>query len=365
MNRVNYEHGILQVMSTIRTYVGISSYFDEDQDIKTWFDQHQFQQVIVLLIDGMGAYQIDNYATQDGFFKKHMLKSVDTVYPPTTVAATTAVQTGKAPCTTGWLAWQQYMRDINQHVIMFFNSDYYSETLLNSTYSYDTFPIKNMVEECSEKGIHAKEIFPSWREQGAKDFQDMCNKLVEESKTQEMKYIYAYWDEYDSYMHDHGASDAGSISMLQDYDKILERTMKNLDANTGLMIIADHGHIDIKSKYLIEYPDILECLQVLPAFETRTLNFFVKEEYKEVFVDRFTKHFKDEFILLRKQEVLDSNLFGFGDKHERFEEQIGDYIACAIKDVQLAYDKHYDLKGHHAGMTKEEIEIPVILYNKM
>lgn len=360
----NYEHGILQAINTIRDYVGITTYYKNDKDIKNWIDTYKLNQIVVLLIDGMGAHQIDKYGKDDGFLKSNFIKKIDTVYPPTTVAATTAIQTGKSPCETGWLAWQQYFKNEHEHVIMFFNEDYYTKKKSKKKLPLKIFPIINMVEECKQNGICSKQIFTSWYEHGATSFQNLCDRIVHESMTQECKYIYAYWDEYDSIMHDYGASHTKSIKMLNDFDEILKNTMTALDSRTGLMIIADHGHINVRSKYLIDYPDLLDCLSVLPAFETRTVNFFVKFDKKEIFNKLFHSYFGDSFYLFSKDEVLQHHLFGKGKEHMYFRDMIGDYIACAFDDIQLLYDREYELKGHHAGMTKEEIEIPLILYNK-
>lgn len=358
----DYEHGILQAVNTIRNKIGLPCYYQMDALVEQWLSDHQFQQVMILLIDGMGYDQVESYCKADGFLKTHLAKPIDTVYPPTTVAATTAVLTGKAPCETGWLAWNQYFSSIDRHAVMFFNEDHYSELPLDDPmFSYHQFPITTMVEECCSCGIQARELFPSWRTPGMDSFAKLCREIVKESKQQSNRFVYAYWDEYDSFMHDHGASHPDSIRMLQEYDELLESTMSELSNQTGLMIIADHGHIDVVSKHLIEYPDLLDCFAHLPAFEARTLNFFIKEDKKERFQTLFLSAFGEDFKLLTKQEVLDQQLFGKGCAHARFEEMLGDFIACATGSVELTYQASFDLKGHHAGMTKEEIEIPLIL----
>ncbi|MGX8852421.1 alkaline phosphatase family protein [Amedibacillus sp. YH-ame10] len=359
----NYEHSIVQVMNTIRKNYGITTYHNFDNDIENWIDQHKFDQIIVLLIDGMGDYQIHEYCDENGFLNTHRLKKIDTVYPPTTVAATTAILTGRMPCSTGWLGWQQYISKYDFHVQMFSNKDFYDNTkTIKRNFSYESFPISTMIDECNKKGIKADSIFPSWRKNGAVDFQDLCNRIVQESKHKNNKFIYAYWDEYDSFMHDYGASHNESIKMLNRFDKILENTMQDLEEGTGLMIIADHGHIDVECKFLIDYPDIIDCLRVLPSFEPRTINFFIKEDKKKLFEKLFIKYFGKDFYLLSKEEVYKNNLFGIGEKNDKFDSLIGDFVACAFHNIQIEYDKDLKLKGNHAGMSNEEIEIPLILY---
>ena len=40
-------------------------------------------------------------------------------------------------------------------------------------------PVTNMIEECIQKGIQASSIYPAWRENGAKNFQELCDKVIE------------------------------------------------------------------------------------------------------------------------------------------------------------------------------------------
>ena len=78
----DYEKGILSTMNAIRAYVGLDTYQKLDDELYAWLQGHSFQQVVVMLIDGMGAYQIDRYCEENGFFKTYQRKIVDTVYPP-------------------------------------------------------------------------------------------------------------------------------------------------------------------------------------------------------------------------------------------------------------------------------------------
>ena len=362
---LNYKKNILQVMNAVRAYEGISVYHEEDEDIKQWLHKHKFQQVIVLLIDGMGTQSMKNYCISNGFLNSHYAKSVSTVYPPTTVAATTAVLTGKAPCETAWLGWHQYFKDIDKHLLMFLNSDFYSnESYKNKNYTYEQVPILPMVEECNRKGIQAKEIYPAFREDGVSSFEELCGRLYNESKKQDTSYIYAYWDAYDTICHMKGKSDKKSIQVLRDIDMHLSKLGLSLSKDTGLIVLADHGQIEVESKYLIDYPEIIECLQTLPSIETRTLSFHIKDGYQKLFEERFTKHFQDCFVLFTREEVIQQHIFGYGTKHPKFYDFLGDYIACATSNIDLVYNEEYKLKGNHAGTTREELEIPIVLYPK-
>lgn len=136
--------------------------------------------------------------------------------------------------------------------------------------------------------------------------------------------------------------------------------------DTLLIITADHGHIDGRNIAITDYPDILDCLIRLPSIEPRALNLFVKEEKKQEFEKRFHKEFGNDFVLLNKQEVYESKLFGYGKPHKNVDAMIGDYLAVAVSDLTIFNTKEEaeNFKGVHAGYTKEELMIPLIVIEK-
>jgi hypothetical protein len=105
----------------------------------------------------------------------------------------------------------------------------------------------------------------------------------------------------------------------------------------------------------------------LPAFlESRCLSFWVKEDMKEEFEKRFNKQFKEEFWLMTKDEFLNKYHFlGYGNKHKKIDDFIGNYMAISVGgsiiriESFLAEGKTIK-KSTHCGLTKEEMEVPVI-----
>ena len=111
-----------------------------------------------------------------------------------------------------------------------------------------------------------------------------------------------------------------------------------------------------------DYPEITKCLVRMPSVEPRALSFFVKDEYKDEFPEIFRSTFKDKFALLTKEEVISQRLFGTGKDNPRLRDSIGDYLAISIADESIfATHKEASLMpGGHAGLTKVELEIPLI-----
>ena len=108
----------------------------------------------------------------------------------------------------------------------------------------------------------------------------------------------------------------------------------------------------------------MECLLRLPSIEPRALNLYVKEDKKEQFEAEFRKEFGGDFIILSKEEIYKEQLFGSGSHHENVDAMIGDYVAIAVSDLTIfnTREEASNIIGVHAGYTREEIEIPIIVF---
>ena len=93
--------------------------------------------------------------------------------------------------------------------------------------------------------------------------------------------------------------------------------------------------------------------------------YYIKNDRKEEFKERFESLYKDEFLLLSKEEVLEKGILGYGEKHKRLDDFIGDFLAISISDsimrleTFLAEGKPVK-KSTHCGLTDDEMLVPVI-----
>ena len=83
---------------------------------------------------------------------------------------------------------------------------------------------------------------------------------------------------------------------------------------------------------------------------------------EEQFVSEFNKYFRDYYILYKSDDFLKTNMLGDDEPHPRSKEFLGNYFAVAIDkySFKLANSKRV-FKAQHAGLTKDEMLIPMIL----
>ena len=361
---VDYKDGILSYIASIRNYFKLESSYEPNKELDEVFTYKKPNKVFLYLIDGMGANLIEKKLPKDSFLRKNMLYKTKTVFPATTTAATTSIRNGQAPNENAWLAWTQYVEEVNDNIIPFKNTGYYSNNKYDNGYFSKLVPVKFTEDELNEKGIKAKTVFPNFMEDGFDDIDSQINELIRCSNEEDYRYIYAYWDKYDTYMHEYGPSDKICDSYLLHINYQIERLAQNLSEDTLLIVVADHGQIDVKRYYDFRNSEFVKMFYRLPSFETRAQSFYVKDEYKKEFEELFNKTFKEDFILLDKKQVFERKIFGDKESHPKFEEFLGDYLAIAISDMSfVSIDKEF-IKGHHAGLCDDETAIPVIVYMK-
>ena len=327
--------------------------------------EKDYENIVVLLLDGMGKSIIDHNLKKDGFFQTHLAGTYRSVFPPTTVAATTSVMSGQNPCEHGWLGWDCYYPQIDKNVTVFLNKEMGTDhPAADYNVAWKFCGYESIVSKINEAGGRAYNVAPFF-EPFPDSFEEICAEINNLCEISGRKYIYAYWDEPDSTMHRGGCYGQDAKQILRELEKQVQQLSDKLN-NTLFVITADHGHIDSRRVTLTDYPRITECLVRMPSIEPRTLNLFVKKEKEEQFKHEFQKEFGEEFLLWTKQEVLDAHLFGTGQEHRYFRDMLGDYLAIAIDDLTIfnTGEEAEHFVSVHAGMTEDEMTIPLIVIEK-
>jgi len=336
--------------------------------------EKEYKNVVVMLLDAMGISFIEQHLKPDGFFRSHLAGSYSSVFPPTTVAATTSILSGLYPNEHCWLGWDMYFPQLDKNVTVFSNTDQLLEDEdsnlkeLVPAADYNVagkyIPYKNIIDRINEAGGKAYASSP-YAEPYPQEWDAILARIEELCKQPEKKFIYSYWPEPDHTMHLYGPTSNEARDVVIDLENKLEEFTSKL-SDTLFIITADHSQIECTNYCILDYPEIMKCLVRMPAIEPRSLSFFVKEEYKEVFPHIFNETFKDKFWLLTRDEIIENRLFGIGKDNDMLYASLGDYIAISVAEAAVfATHKEAEMMpGGHAGLTKEEMEIPLIAIAK-
>lgn len=377
----DYDHCILGTITSILKYYNVETKHKSSEKIDDLLKQKEYKNVIFLILDGLGEHTLDQISP-DGYLNKNKIDCVTSVYPSTTTAALTTYYSGCPPYETAWIAWSQYFKEYGRAIDMFSHNESYMREPLKkplidvykTVINYES--IFNKIENASND-VKAYEIEPEYAERRAKrslranNIDEIIMNINDLCTMKGRKFIFAYLDNPDGLLHKFGTTSEEVKDFVRETEQKIEKMVEGFDKDTILIISADHGHKDIEKAYtLLDYPEIQECLIMPASLESRVLTFWVKEEMKDIFVKRFNNVFKNEFWLMTKDEFINKHHFlGYGNKHYKIDDFIGNFVALSVSgsiiklETFLVEGKPIK-KSTHCGLTKEEMEVPVIVVKK-
>lgn len=361
----DYNNCITNLACSILKEFGVEKESEQGLAVCDELLQKKYKNIVVLLLDGMGTRIMEKNLSIDGFFAKHLVTTYSSVFPPTTVAATTSIDSGKNPAGHSWLGWECYYKQIDKNVTVFLNTESGTQNAAaDFSVAYTYCGYESVIHRINESGGQAYYATP-FVEPYPNDFAAICDRVKLLCQKEGKKYIYVYWNEPDFVMHKKGCYHEDAVNVLRDLEKQVQELCEKLQ-DTLVIVTADHGHIDAKTVALEDYPEIMECLVRLPSIEPRALSLFVKEGLQQQFESVFNKYFGDKFILLTKEQVKEKKLFGPGQEHSQFDSMLGDYLAVAIDNLAIfnTREERDAFVGVHAGLTEDEMNIPLIVIKK-
>ena len=355
--KIDYSNCILNVTSSIMKKFNTDSCYESLVPVDVMIKDAKH--VFFVVLDGLGKNIIEKHLSENSFIRGNIYKWINSVYPPTTVAATTAAITGEAPGKTGWIGWHQYFEKIKKDVILFRNIATYTNETFTVNVGKTFIPTVPFYQKF--RGVSCKELFPSFREGGYKSFKDMGKEMIRISKTNEMTYTYCYWDNPDYIIHEFGINHKKVKKVVNELDKELYKIYNKCGNGTAIIMIADHGLVDTEEIYLNEYPDLVETLEFEPSIEARTTSFKVKNS--KLFEILFNKYFGRDFKLYKSEDFLKEGYLG--EDYEVARPYLLDYVSVATGNYAFAMEKgDFVMKATHAGSTPDEIIIPLVLLKK-
>jgi predicted AlkP superfamily pyrophosphatase or phosphodiesterase len=357
----DYNNSIVNLACSILKHYG-AEYGHKTLQVFDNYLNKNYKNVVVILLDGLGVDVLEHHLHKESFLRKHFVAEISSVFPPTTTSATTTIESGLTPTEHGWLGWSLYFSEIDKIVNAFINTVKDSgEKAEEYHVAGKIIPYKNIYDIISETGNAKAYSVSPFGTNKVSSYIETFEEIERLCKHDGNKYIYAYFEQPDSAMHSYGCYSVEATAWVRELNKRVEDLCKVLK-DTVVVVTADHGHIDLKYKFVTDYPNILKMLVRPTSIESRSTCFYVKEKYKANFKEQFYKDFGEGFILLSKDEVIEQKLFGDGKTHPKFEEFIGDFLAVAISDTGIAYSHNStQFLSNHAGMTKQEMMIPFIV----
>ncbi len=360
----NYAKSIVNIPATFLRYHHLKTIHPSLPVIERLLPS--YKHTVLIVLDGFGVNLLD-HLDDDAFLKKFYLMTLDSTFPSTTVAATTALLSGLTPYESGHVGWQQYLKASDTHYTVFLHEDFYDvhkplDAKLKSLFHYPRAldRIQEKDADIATQYFFPKPIDPDGYETLSKGLKRY--KKFQSVRAKTLSYVYSI--EPDATEHSYGIHSEETARVVRKLNETIESFVHSLDQETLVLVTADHGLIDVSPVPILENSAIMSCLLRKPAIEPRATAFFVKDGMHDRFEAVFNAAYGEDFTLYESALVKKLGLLGYGKKHALVDETLGDYVAIAKTDKYFSvYPLKTDaFKAHHAGLTDAEMEVPLIVY---
>lgn len=358
------ENTLVNLSNSILNFFNIPTFHPTLKKVDEILAKTKKEKIALVLFDGFGKVIADYYKNDIPYIYSHKKFEFLSIFPPTTVAATTTVTTGLYPYENGHVGWTQYFKKHSAPINVFSSNDkrehskiYPSvqQNILKPTYIWELLNASQKVNATSISSFLFKNHF---KEDDFDKFFEEADKLI---KTHD--FVYVYSSNPDHLLHDNGRFNntiKENLIYLESKLKILVEENKD----TLFLLVADHGFMDVEEISIKEHEDFFDTL-AKPFFviEGSFASFFVKN--KEKFKELANKYYGEYFYIYSKEELLNNGLLGEGNKHPNLDETLGDYFLIS-KDKYTFYDADEPIgfKGGHAGGNKCERELYLFAFNE-
>lgn len=368
-NIINLTSSILKAFNTKFLYPELK----ELEDIK------KSKNIILLVIDGLGWNYLEKNG-KDTIFNKYLVKKLSSVFPSTTASAVTTLETGVAPQQHGITGWFMLLKELGIVAKILPFMPRYGNLAFphNGVQRTDIYTEKRITEKISSPSFiiypdHIVDNKVNIKTENLLTYKTLNGMLLQINKaiksSLQKKFIYAYWDHFDSLSHFKGNTSEKVLNHFQLLNTRLSRFINLLKgSDTTLIITADHGLIDTdKSKtiFLNDYPDIYDMLSLPLCGEPRTVYCYVHPHKTAEFESLVKKKLEFCCDLYESSALLEKGAFGLYEAHSMLKHRIGDYTLI-MKDNYIIRDKLFNERkiamiGNHGGISEDERYVPLIL----
>lgn len=344
---------------------------------------HDATNVVLLVVDGLGYEYLQQH--QNSCFYQHLHSRITSVAPPTTAASITTFLTGMAPQQHGLTGWFTWFRELGSIITVLPYTTRIGGSALG-TLGIDARQFLGHTPIFERLAVECYSVTPHWLKKsefnlahsggaemvphhGYQHCFDEVARLVKHSD--QRKYIYAYWPEFDALAHEHGVGSDKVTQHFATLDAAFAKLLKQLQgSNTVLLATADHGFVDVPTERHIKldnHPRLKACLMMPLCGEPRLVYCYVRGDKREQFESYVRQELAAVCDLYISSDLVAQGLFGLGEPHPELLSRIGDYT-LVMKD-NYALTGHIpgegvlQMTGFHGGLSAAEVYVPLVIAN--
>jgi hypothetical protein len=374
------------------------------QHILDLLSANRYDAVVLFLIDSFGWRYFEKF--QDAPFLQQITRAgnvtkLTSQFPSTTAAHITTIHTGMPVGEHGIFEWYYYEPTLDKVIaplLYSFAGTPQRDTLKPvGTKASLLYPITNLYRPLKKQGMAAtifqhREYTPSTYSDivfsGAKAIgyrtlpEALTNLAAKLKNTKPSTYFFFYFDRIDAIGHEYGPESAHTTAEILIFLLTMERIfLEELTGNSKkilLMLTADHGQVETDPQTTIylnldpAFIDVKKFLKtdrnselIVPAGSARDFFLYVKEGVLDEAQAFLASRLEGRAKVWKVAELVDKGYFG-PVISPQFLGRAGDLVILPYEGESVWWferDKfEQKFRGHHGGLTKQEMEIPLITW---
>lgn len=332
------------------------------------FDLNVVRSAVIVMVDGLGAENLQSAAKFAPFLASTSQKSIYCGFPSTTASSITTFASGVSNSEHGLFGYKIFDRSRDEAVNLLSGVDKYSvlDYLKVEPISNETKVRVHAVTlpEYGDSGFTRATMHGAqhhFSESIAGRFEIAAN-LARTDKA----LIYVYVPELDQAAHRFGVASSEWQSLLSELDVRTHSLVNNLAKDTGLLVTADHGIVDVAKADHVFLDDIEELKgQLLDVSgDPRVAFLYLRQREKIAEIKlHLSKLFNDAALALEPSEIIDAGYWQ--DSILQDEDLLPDLVlvatsAIAIYHRDFAKASSLRMIGQHGALADAEIKLPLI-----
>ncbi len=341
------------------------------------------KKAIIILVDALGWTGLERMSKAEDvrWFMDRSIQ-ITSVFPSVTSTALTSLSTGTTPGMHGILGTILFMNELGTMVNtlnMSVAPTGFRDDILNLGYDLGEIYHSNTIfDELGREGIRSAAVVPKglgstgishilYKGANVLEYHTFFDAFTTAlAASNEYQLVYLYLTHLDTIQHTYGPSSPHYEYALVETMHLLRRFSDKVPPETTLLVTADHGQIDVQQEDVVDlrrHGQLLGMLMVPPFGEPRALQLKMADKgYVEAARSYFSEFLPTVDLLdVGRMEPL---LGGVSDKVRK---RLGDLMAVPRDSKVLIYllkpsdDKLAKFRGHHAGLSKDEMLIPLFM----
>lgn len=331
------------------------------------------QRAVVVLVDGLGDRQLRARSGHAPFLRGLLVdgRTLDCGYPSTTVTSTASFGTGLPPGRHGLVGYRVRDPRTGEPVdgLAWHDRPVPEEWQPHPTCFERALADGLAVTTVSQRAIADSGLTRAALRGPAFVVADRPHARVEATldalRGMRRGLVYLYWPEVDKAGHVHGPDSWQWGEAVEEVDGALGELARRLPRGTSLTVTADHGMVDLDRSRTRDVADdpVLDADVELMGGEIRAPQVYCRPGTADAVAARWREELGEDAHVLTRDEAIAAGWFGPVDDAVR--PRIGDLVLAmrgraGVVDSRAMRPVYLGLRGHHGGLTPEEVQVPLL-----